>query len=204
MRTTTAPTDPNGPAGAWRPILRPGLAVVFVGYNPSLPAWRTGRYYANPGNRFYRLLFESGLTPRLLTPADDRSLPDYGIGAVDLIPEPSARADLVPSKRFRAAAPALAALLAAFAPLAICCNGLGVHRHLFGAAPSRVGLQPDRRLGPSAVFAVPSTSGLCNGRGAERLAAFHELAAWLRATAPPLPQPPDPLPTPPKVRQPTS
>ena len=44
----------------WQPILRPGLDVVFVGFNPSLPAWRTGRYYANPGNRFYRLLWEVG------------------------------------------------------------------------------------------------------------------------------------------------
>ncbi|MDP9365316.1 MAG: mismatch-specific DNA-glycosylase, partial [Chloroflexota bacterium] len=125
----------------WEPILRPGLDVVFVGFNPSLPAWRTGHYYANPGNRFYRLLHEVGLTPRLLCPTEDRSLPDFGIGAVDLLPVPTARADLVPAAEFRAAAPALLRRVADLAPLAVCCNGVGVHRHLFGVPPDRLGLQ---------------------------------------------------------------
>ena len=162
----------------WEPILRPGLDVVFVGYNPSLPAWRTGHFYANPGNRFYHLLFESSLTPRLLRPEEDGTLPDYGIGAVDLLPVPSARADLVPASDFRAAAPELIVRLTALAPRAVCCNGIGVHRHLFGRAPDRLGLQPTA-LNGSALFVVPSTSGLCNGRSAARLAAFRELASYL-------------------------
>ena len=166
--------------GPWRDIVRPGLDVVFVGYNPSLPAWRTGHYYANPGNRFYKLLFESGLTPRLLSPAEDRSLPDFGIGATDLVPLPSARADLLPAASFRAAAPALLARLEALRPRAVCCNGVGVFRHLFGQSPARLGLQADRRVGSAAVFVVPSTSGLVNGRAAERSTAFRELATWLQ------------------------
>jgi len=170
-------------AGAWEDILRPGLAVVFVGYNPSLPAWCTGHYYANLGNRFYRLLFDAGLTPRLLTPAEDRTLPDFGIGATDLLPVPSARADLLPADRFRAAAPALLAKLETLAPRAVCCNGIGVYRHLFRRPPIRLGHQPNHRLGPSALFVVPSTSGLCNGLAPARLAAFQELAAWLARAA---------------------
>ncbi len=173
----------DGETGAWTEILRPGLAIVFVGYNPSLPAWRTGHYYANPGNRFYRLLHDSGLTPHLLTPAEDRSLPDFGIGLVDLVAEPSARADQLTPAQYRAAVPALRAKLEAAAPKAVCCNGIGVFRHLFGAQATRLGLQPGLTLGRSAVFVVPSTSGLVNGRSAERLAAFQELAVWLRKAA---------------------
>lgn len=161
------------------PILRAGLDVVFVGFNPSLPAWRTGHYYANPGNRFYRLLWESGLTPRLLSPTEDRSLPDFGIGAIDLLPLPSARADQLPAAEFRAAAPAVLVTVIELAPRAICCNGVGVFRYLFGRAPARLGRQPDPLAG-SALFVVPSTSGLVNGRAAERLAAFRELAALVR------------------------
>jgi len=168
----------------WQPILRPGLDVVFVGFNPSLPAWRTGHYYANPGNRFYRLLWEVGLTPHLLSPSEDRTLPDHGIGAVDLLPVPSARADLVPAAAFREAAPALLARLAELEARAVCCNGVGVYRHLFGRAPGRLGRQPGEAIGGSAVFVVPSTSGLVNGRAAERLAAFQDLAAFLRDTVP--------------------
>ncbi len=178
------PVENEGPgAGAWEDILRPGLAGVFVGFNPSLPAWRTGHYYANPGNRFYRLLFESGLTPRLLSPAEDRTLPDHGIGATDILPVASARADQIPADRFRAAVPTLLVKLAANRPRAVCCNGIGVYRVLFARAPARLGHQTDVHLAGSAVFVVPSTSGLCNGRSAERLAAFQELAGWLKQEA---------------------
>ena len=165
-------------------ILRPDLDVVFVGYNPSLPAWRTGHYYANPGNRFYRLLFESGLTPRLLAPAEDRSLPDHGIGVTDLVPLPSARAADLPADQFRAAAAGVIAKLVALSPRAVCCNGVGVYRHLFGRALMRLGHQPEVAVGKAAVFVVPSTSGLVNGRAAERLAAFRELALWLGRVPP--------------------
>jgi len=168
-------------AGVWEPILRPDLDVVFVGFNPSLPAWRTGHYYANPTNRFYRLLQESGLTPYRLSPREDRTLPEHGIGAVDLLPVPSARADLLPTAGYRAAAPALLALLARHRPRAVCCNGLGVYRYLFGKRPARLGRQPDVSIGRSAVFVIPSTSGLVNGRGEERLMALRELVDWLRA-----------------------
>lgn len=174
-----SPYEPVPRDREWTPILAPGLDLVFVGYNPSLPAWRTGHYYANPGNRFYRLLFESGLTPRLLTPAEDRTLPDYGIGATDLLSVPSARADLVPAADFRAAGPCLLDQLAEVDPRAVCCNGVGVFRHLFGVAPLRLGRQPERRVGRSTLFVVPSTSGLVNGRAGERLAAFRELATFL-------------------------
>src|SRR3954447_11673030 len=85
---------------AWEDILAPSLRVVFVGFNPSIPAWRTGHYYANPGNRFYRLLHEVGLTPRLLTPLEDRTLLAHGIGAIDLLQIPSAGIGDLPSATF--------------------------------------------------------------------------------------------------------
>jgi len=61
-------------------IIRAGLKVVFVGYNPSLPAARIGHYYAGKQNHFYPLLHRHGLTPVLLTPWDDATLPAYGRG----------------------------------------------------------------------------------------------------------------------------
>jgi TDG/mug DNA glycosylase family protein len=167
--------------GGWEDILRPGLDLVVVGYNPSLVAWRTGHYYANPGNRFYRLLWECGLTPVLLAPEEDRTLPEHGIGLTDIVHAPSAGIDDIAPSAFRAAVPATIARLAACAPRAICCNGVGVARLLLGRAPVNLSRQPVAlpTLPATALFVVPSSSGRCNGRAAERLAAYRAVADYL-------------------------
>lgn len=68
-----------------RDILAPGLRVVIVG---TIAAWHRNErehYYAGVGNSFWLLLHESGLTPHLLTPEEDQSLPGHGIGLTDLV-----------------------------------------------------------------------------------------------------------------------
>ena len=47
------------------------LQILFVGYNPSIRSGETGHHYANPSNRFYRILLQAGLTPRLYKPQED-------------------------------------------------------------------------------------------------------------------------------------
>jgi TDG/mug DNA glycosylase family protein len=173
------------PRRRWKDILAPGLDVVFVGYNPSRLAWRTGHHYANPGNQFYRLLHDAGLTPRRFAPAECRDLPQLGIGLADLLHDWSPRADDIPAAAYRAGLPAFRARLTRSAPRAVMLNGIGIYRLLFDRSPSRLGRDPDARLGEAAVFVAPSSSGLANGRGRERLAAYRELARWVRArTAP--------------------
>jgi TDG/mug DNA glycosylase family protein len=162
-------------------LLAPGLDVVFVGFNPSVRAWRSGHYYANPTNSFYRLLHESGLTPRLLRPEEDRLLPGYGIGATDLLAGyPSVRADDLPASRYRLARALLMEKLAAAAPRLVALNGLGVYGHLFRGRPARLGLQ-DITLAGAPVVALPSSSGAANGLLAERRAAWLELGELARA-----------------------
>jgi hypothetical protein len=53
------------------------------------PPWggcrrRGGHYYANPGNLFWRVLAETGLTPQRLRPEDDWRMPEFGLGLTDL------------------------------------------------------------------------------------------------------------------------
>lgn len=168
-------------AGGLPDLLAPGLDLVFIGFNPSVRAWRSGHYYANPTNSFYRLLQESGLTPRLLRPEEDRLLPGYGIGATDLLAgHPSVRADDLPASRYRLARAALIEKLAVVAPRLVALNGLGVYRHLFGGRPARLGLQ-DITLAAAPVVALPSSSGAANGLLARRRAAWLELGELVRA-----------------------
>src|SRR5512140_3256952 len=73
--------------------LRPGLRLVFVGYNPAIFSAEAGHYYARPGNVFWRQLSQSGLARRTVTPEDDSLLMDEaGIGFVDLCCRPTVRA----------------------------------------------------------------------------------------------------------------
>jgi double-stranded uracil-DNA glycosylase len=75
-------------------ILAPGLRVAIVG---TIAAWDRAElehYYATPGNSFYLLLHESGLTPVRLAPEEEHRLPDFGIGLTDLVrTEPSPRGE---------------------------------------------------------------------------------------------------------------
>lgn len=158
-------------------ILTPGLRLVFIGSNPSIRAARTGHYYAHPGNRFYPLLFASGLTPRRLAPEEDILLPSFGIGLTDLHDRPSRRADDVPDARYRAGRERMIEKMARYRPRWLCCNGARVFRNLTGArGPIRYGPQ-DVTVAGCRLFVVPSTSGLNSALTTVRHAAFIALAA---------------------------
>ncbi len=53
-------------------VLAPDLDVLFCGINPSLMSAARRHHFARPGNRFWPALHLAGLTPRLLTPDEDR------------------------------------------------------------------------------------------------------------------------------------
>ncbi len=66
-------------------ILTTGLKVVFCGTAVGERSAARGHYYAGRGNDFWRLLKDAGLTPRLLSPENDATLTDYGLGLTDLV-----------------------------------------------------------------------------------------------------------------------
>jgi TDG/mug DNA glycosylase family protein len=176
----------QGPGVGLRPLVGPELRVLVCGYNPSIPAFRAGHYYANPSNRFYRLLHECGLTPRLLRPEEDGLLPGMGIGVTDLCAAPSARAGDLHASSYAAGVAAFEALVRAWRPATVCCNGYGVFRALCGRPAAPAALQPDALVAGTPVFAVPSSSGAASAYTAARAAAWRELAAYLRADAGPV------------------
>ncbi|XP_033333628.2 uncharacterized protein LOC117224639 [Megalopta genalis] len=65
--------------------LEMNLDMIFIGINPSLMAAHRGRYYAGPGNHFYKLLHEAGLTPQCLKYEEDYKLTQYGIGLTNIV-----------------------------------------------------------------------------------------------------------------------
>ena len=162
-------------------IIAPGLAVLFVGFNPSVYAALRGHYYARPGNRFYHLLALAGLTPRRYAPEEDCALLDLGIGITDLCPIPTPGVADVPRALAEAGRAALTAKIERYRPAIVCFNGRATYERYFGRPPAGWGPQVDT-IGASRVFLVPSTSGRANGVGAEREAAFVALGKLVRAS----------------------
>ncbi|HWT90103.1 MAG TPA: mismatch-specific DNA-glycosylase [Solirubrobacterales bacterium] len=64
-------------------VLVPGLTAVFCGNAAGKVSARRGAYYAGPGNYFWPVLHEVGLTPVRLVPEEFRRLPEFGFGLTD-------------------------------------------------------------------------------------------------------------------------
>ena len=63
--------------------LGPGLKLWFVGTAAGPMSAAQGAYYAHPGNRFWRALHETRITPRLFAPKDYPLLLELGVGLTD-------------------------------------------------------------------------------------------------------------------------
>jgi double-stranded uracil-DNA glycosylase len=140
-------------------VLAPGLQVVFCGTAAGAVAARVGAPYAGPGNRFWWVLHETGLTPRELAPSEFRELPRYGIGLTDVAKFTSGSDASLGRSDFDAAA--VVTKIERYAPRILAFVGKRAAQEVLG---SRVDFGPQpARLGASEVWVVPSTSGAARG-----------------------------------------
>lgn len=173
---------PEGAVATLPHYLRPGLRLVFIGYNPAIYSARAGHYYARPGNVFWRQLSESGLVARPVGPEDDSLLMDEaGIGFVDLCPRPTVRAEHLTAEEIENGARRLYRQLLENAPRIAVFSGRGIYCHFarvnFGIPSARTsrrpyGEQPERLESPTGttlLWVIPSSSGLASRWHRERL-----------------------------------
>src|ERR671920_162806 len=158
-------------------LLAPGLKLVFCGYNPSLASGSTGYHYAHPGNRFWRVLFASGITNRLYEPGEDEQLLNLGIGFTNLCSRPTRRADELTREEIRSGAGELREKLERFQPQAVAYTGIGVYRWFRATSKVAWGLQETGAVLGTTDVVVPSPSGLNRMR-------FEELVDHYRALTP--------------------
>ena len=160
-------------------LLRPGLRLVYCGYNPSLASGRSGHHYAHPVNRFWRVLFASGITNRLYKPEDDKQLLEYGIGFTNLVSRPTRRADELTREEIRTGAEALRAKLEQFQPRVVAYTGIGVYRWFRAASKVSWGVQESAAVPGVIDVVVPSPSGLNRMRFEELVDHYHVLVPLL-------------------------
>lgn len=141
-------------------LLRPGLSLVFCGYNPSLASGATGRHYAHRSNRFWKVLYAAGITPRVYEPEEDEELLEQGIGFTNLVSRPTRRADELRLDEIRTGSAALCESLSLYRPRAVAYTGIGVYRLFLSTRRVEWGLQEKSAVPGVADVVVPSPSGL--------------------------------------------
>jgi len=139
-------------------LLRPGLRLVICGSAAGTRSAAVGAYYAGPGNKFWRILHESGLTPRLLEPAEFPLLTDYGIGLTDLAKR-YAGAD-AGIRRGHDDVAGLVGKIETFRPAHLAFNGKRAARAVL-AREVAYGPQAET-IGASRLIVLPSTAGLAS------------------------------------------
>ena len=148
-------------------ILKEGLKLVVCGTAAGTKSAKLKQYYAGPGNKFWRTIFELGLTPRQLSPGEAEVLLDFGIGLTDLVKGQSgADSTLI----FDGVGPeALREIMLALQPTVLCFNGKRAAQVFFGTKAIAYGEQHER-IGKTALYVAPSTSGAANG--------FWDISYW--------------------------
>ncbi len=150
-----------------------GMRLLCCGLNPSLHAADAGVGYVTGSNRFWKAMTAAHLATR---DRDPRHLLHHDrIGMTDLVKRATPRADELSAAEYREGVARLDALCAWLRPGAVAVVGLAGWR----AAVDRkavVGWQP-RRLGPSPVYVLPSTSGLNAGTSLDELVVHLQTAA---------------------------
>lgn len=144
-------------------ILKPDLDLVFVGINPSLMAAHTGRYYAGPGNHFYKLLYASELIPEPITYEADDVLSKYDIGLTNMVARPTRSSADLSKAEIRKGAMFVQEKLKKYKPKVAVFNGKCIFEEFidkYDKNTFKFGLQP-HRVGNTALWVVPSSSARC-------------------------------------------
>ena len=86
--------------------LRPGLRAIIVGINPSPVSVLAGHYYQGQlGKRLWQCLLEHGILKDLPNGMEDDAAFDQGIGFIDVVRIPTARAAELKREELTAAIP---------------------------------------------------------------------------------------------------
>lgn len=176
-----------------RDRIAPGVRVLFVGINPGVRSALTGHHFAGFSNRFWRLLYDSGLVPEPVTYKDDDRLPEWGFGITNVVPRATPGIDSLRPEEYRDGTRTLLRKVNRYRPAVLALVGVTVWRAVLEgtgapAAKTRrvvLGLQKREELEPGVnrripsetrIFVIPNPSGRnANYSYGEMLRVFKEL-----------------------------
>ena len=140
-------------------ILAENLLVVFCGMAASPKSAKAKAYYAGPGNKFWPVLYQIGLTDRTLEPQAFREVLTYRVGLTDLVKEVSGLDVELSYQNFDV--DGLRERIKYYFHQVLCFNGKKAAQ-IFLEKRVGYGLQKEL-MGDTSVFVAPSTSGAASG-----------------------------------------
>lgn len=140
--------------------LKENLDLLFVGFNPSIRSAETGHHFANPNNRFWKILHESGLTENKLAAEEDYKLLDLGYGLTNIVSRPTKAADEITKEEYQKGREELIKKISLLKPKIVCYVGKGVYQEFSGKKTLPWGKQEQSVIPGTIDFVAPSSSGL--------------------------------------------
>jgi double-stranded uracil-DNA glycosylase len=156
--------------------IKENLKTLFVGFNPSIRSSETGHHFANPNNRFWRILHEAGLTPRKLDAAQDAELLELGMGITNIVARPTKAADEITKEEYKEGKELLRNKIEKLKPKVVCFVGKGVYQEYSGLKKVPWGRQEHAVVPGTIDFVAPSSSGLVRMKVEEIVEIYKELA----------------------------
>ena len=159
--------------------IKTNLKILFVGFNPSIRSSETGYHYANPNNRFWKILHEAGLTPRKFLPEENSKLPGLGFGLTNIVVRPTKEAAEISIDEYQKGAEELKEKIKKYQPAAVCFVGKGVYQQYSKKRVIPWGEQTDSIIPGIAEFVAPSSSGLVRMKQDEIVEIYRGLRKYL-------------------------
>jgi len=122
-------------------VLSIKMKIIFCGAPIGNGQEKGKFYYDSPGDKFWDILHETGLTPVKLKPEDYKFVSLYGLGLT----------------YFNIDREALTAKINKYSPHIFCFNGKKAAKSYLGRRNIEYGFQEDY-IGPTSIFVAPSTS----------------------------------------------
>ena len=155
------------------------LTILFVGFNPSIRSGEIGHHYANPNNRFWKILYEAGLTPRKYEAVEDVKLLEIGYGFTNIVERPTKAADEITKKEYKVGREVLKRKIEHYMPKVVCFVGKGVYQQYSGWKVAPWGKQIESVVPGVIDFVAPSSSGLVRMKLEEIVEIYKDLAKFI-------------------------
>lgn len=161
--------------------LQKNLDLLFVGFNPSIRSGETGHHFANPNNRFWKILFEAGLTPRKYQANEDYKLLELGYGMTNIVSRPTKAADEITKEEYQKGREILIKKITEYQPKIVCFVGKGVYQEYSKKRTIPWGRQHESIVLGTIDFVAPSSSGLVRMKLDEMVKIYRQLSVILKS-----------------------